>query len=225
MSHQIRLENMATSMFKNQHIRLEVGVAEAWDRLKKAGIDNATAAQLPTEDSLQSEAEVEGEGDDEVEEDQAGRNPRGAHKMSALEQLFEDEDRELFHATQTTSSALSITEQVQKEIEIYKGLPAIPSGQDPVDWWWEWEQPLLIMNVNSATRRRILRKLTNLRKRLHRCFVAALQLRIIIFLIWKFLFNVAASRRKSRTVVEEEPPRFVDTLRRSRKCDFQGGLS
>ncbi|KAF0024920.1 hypothetical protein F2P81_021801 [Scophthalmus maximus] len=63
--------------------RLEVGVAEAWDRLEKAWID--TAAQ-----------------------------PRGAHKMSALEQLFEDEDRELLHATQTTSSALSITEQVQK---------------------------------------------------------------------------------------------------------------
>lgn len=56
-------------------------------------------------------------------------------KMSALEQLFEDEDRELLHTTQTRSSALSITEQVQKEIQIYKGLPAIPSGQDPVAWW------------------------------------------------------------------------------------------
>ncbi|CAM4674877.1 unnamed protein product [Leuciscus chuanchicus] len=101
--------------------RLEVGVAEVWDRLEIAVIDNATAAQLPIEeDPHQTEA---GE-----EEDQAGRC------MSALEQLFEDEDREL-HTTQTTSSALSITEQVQKEIEIYKGLPAIPSGQDPVAWW------------------------------------------------------------------------------------------
>ncbi|CAL8270990.1 unnamed protein product [Merluccius merluccius] len=35
----------------------------------------------------------------------------------------------------STSSALSITEQVQKEIELYKGMPAIPSGQDPVAWW------------------------------------------------------------------------------------------
>ncbi|XP_048008981.1 uncharacterized protein LOC125243378 isoform X3 [Megalobrama amblycephala] len=100
--------------------RLEAGVAEAWDRLEKAVIDNATATQLPIEeDPHQTEA---------GEEDQAGRC------MSALEQLFEDEDREL-HTTQTTSSALSITEQVQKEIEIYKGLPAIPSGQDPVAWW------------------------------------------------------------------------------------------
>ena len=55
--------------------------------------------------------------------------------MSALEQLFEDEDRELLHATLTTSSALSIREEVQKELQIYKGLPAIPSGQDPVAWW------------------------------------------------------------------------------------------
>ncbi|XP_041947892.1 E3 SUMO-protein ligase ZBED1-like [Alosa sapidissima] len=104
--------------------RLEVSVAEAWDRLEKAVIDNATAAQLPIEDPHQSEA---GE-----EEDQGGIHPRGAHKMSALEQLFEDEDRELLHTSQTTSSALSITEQVQKEMEMSKGLPAIPSGQDPV---------------------------------------------------------------------------------------------
>ncbi|XP_041948392.1 uncharacterized protein LOC121709234 [Alosa sapidissima] len=107
--------------------RLEVSVAEAWDRLEKAVIDNATAAQLPIEDPHQSEA---GE-----EEDQGGIHPRGAHKMSALEQLFEDEDRELLHTSQTTSSALSITEQVQKEMEMSKGLPAIPSGQDPVAWW------------------------------------------------------------------------------------------
>lgn len=54
-------------------------------------------------------------------------------KMSALEQLFEDEDREL-HTAQSTG-VLSITEQVQKEMEIYKSLPAIPSGQDPLAWW------------------------------------------------------------------------------------------
>ncbi|XP_019899777.1 uncharacterized protein LOC105007079 isoform X1 [Esox lucius] len=106
--------------------RLEVGVADAWDRLEKAAIDNATAAQDPH----QTEA---GE-----EVDQAGR------RMSALEQLFEDEDRELLHTTQTTSSALSITEQVQKEIKIYKGLPAIPSGQDPVAWWGVRGIPSLI---------------------------------------------------------------------------------
>ncbi|KAK0148014.1 Zinc finger BED domain-containing protein 1 [Merluccius polli] len=104
--------------------RLGVGVAEAWwDRLEKAVIDRVTAAQLPTEEDP--------DGDDEVEEDQADR-----HRMSALEQLFADEDRELLHTTMSTSSALSITEQVQKEIELYKGMPAIPSGQDPVAWWW-----------------------------------------------------------------------------------------
>ncbi|KAK0155324.1 Zinc finger BED domain-containing protein 1 [Merluccius polli] len=104
--------------------RLGVGVAEAWwDRLEKAVID-----RLPTEEDP--------DGDDEVEEDQADRHPRGAHRMSALEQLFADEDRELLHTTMSTSSALSITEQVQKEIELYKGMPAIPSGQDPVAWWW-----------------------------------------------------------------------------------------
>ena len=63
--------------------------------------------------------------------------PRKVQKKSALEKLFEDEDRELLQAaSQTASSAPSITEQVQKELGIYKGLPAIPSGQDPVAWWW-----------------------------------------------------------------------------------------
>ncbi|XP_034040278.1 uncharacterized protein LOC117522970 [Thalassophryne amazonica] len=116
--------------------KLGVGVTEAWDRLEKATIDNVTATQLPLEDHHQSEAEVGGDGDDEVEVEQEDTHQRGAHRMSALEQLFADEDRELLHTTMSTSSALSITEQVKKEIELYKGMPAITSGQDPVAWWW-----------------------------------------------------------------------------------------
>ncbi|TNN89494.1 hypothetical protein EYF80_000097 [Liparis tanakae] len=43
-----------------------------------------------------------------------------AAKQSAREKLFEDEARELLQATTTKSRALSIAEQVQNEIEIYK---------------------------------------------------------------------------------------------------------
>lgn len=32
-------------------------------------------------------------------------------------------------------SALSITEQVQKELQMYQ-FPSVPPGQDPVAWWW-----------------------------------------------------------------------------------------
>ncbi len=41
-------------------------------------------------------------------------------KKSALEELFEDEDRELLQATTSKSCAISKAEQAHKEIEIYK---------------------------------------------------------------------------------------------------------
>ena len=67
-------------------------------------------------------------------------------KKSALEELFEDEDEELLKATTTKISDLSVTERVRKEIEIYKGLPPIPSGQDPVAWWWLKRDSLPILS-------------------------------------------------------------------------------
>ncbi|KAM6918056.1 uncharacterized protein PEZ65_013707 [Lycodopsis pacificus] len=90
--------------------RLVCAVADAWDRLEKAAVGSATE-QLPME-GLQ---DIEEDGSDDHEEDKA-------EKHSALEELFLAEDRELLQATTTKGSTLSIAEQVQKEIEIYKSL-------------------------------------------------------------------------------------------------------
>ncbi len=58
-------------------------------------------------------------------------------KKSALEELFEnEEDLELLQATTSKSCAISKAEHAHKEIEIYKGLPSVSSGQDPVAWGW-----------------------------------------------------------------------------------------
>lgn len=57
-------------------------------------------------------------------------------QKSPLEKLFEDEDRELQQAASQAGRVPSITEQVHKELQIYKRLPGITSGQDPVAWWW-----------------------------------------------------------------------------------------
>ncbi|KAF5888507.1 zinc finger BED domain-containing protein 1-like, partial [Clarias magur] len=56
-------------------------------------------------------------------------------KKSALEELFEDEDRELLQAATTTrSGAITKAKHAHNEIQIYQGLPSVTSGQDPVAW-------------------------------------------------------------------------------------------
>ncbi|XP_078019733.1 uncharacterized protein LOC117255843 isoform X2 [Epinephelus lanceolatus] len=112
--------------------RLDEGeAADVWDRLEKAAVANATAAVAqPPIECPQADCEV-----DVDEMNKPEKRPRKVQK-SALEKLFEDEDRELLQTASQTASGPSITEQVQKELDIYKGLPAIPSRQDPVAWWW-----------------------------------------------------------------------------------------
>ncbi|XP_025757201.1 zinc finger BED domain-containing protein 1-like [Oreochromis niloticus] len=104
---------------------------DIWDRLEKAAVANATAAvaQPPTEDP-KAHSEV-----DDADMDKPEKYLRKIQK-SPSEKLFEDEDRELQQAASQAGRFPSITEQVQKELEIYKRLPGITSGQDPVAWWW-----------------------------------------------------------------------------------------
>ncbi|XP_039598437.1 E3 SUMO-protein ligase ZBED1-like [Polypterus senegalus] len=104
---------------------------DIWDRLEKAAVANATAAvaQPPTEDP-KAHSEV-----DDADMDKPEQYLSKVQK-SPLEKLFEDEDRELQQAASQAGRVPSITEQVQKELQIYKRLPGITSGQDPVAWWW-----------------------------------------------------------------------------------------
>ncbi|XP_039605884.1 E3 SUMO-protein ligase ZBED1-like [Polypterus senegalus] len=104
---------------------------DIWDRLEKAAVANATAAvaQPPTEDP-KAHSEV-----DDADMDKPEQYLSKVQK-SPLEKLFEDEDRELQQAASQAGRVPSITEQVQKELQIYKRLPGVTSGQDPVAWWW-----------------------------------------------------------------------------------------
>ncbi|KAK9536028.1 hypothetical protein VZT92_005849 [Zoarces viviparus] len=88
--------------------------------------------------------DIEEGGSDDREEDKAEKHRT---KKSALEELFVDEDRELLQATTTKGSTLSIAEQVRKEIDIYKSLSSIPSGQHPAAWWWMKRDSLPILFV------------------------------------------------------------------------------
>ncbi|XP_049923439.1 E3 SUMO-protein ligase ZBED1-like [Epinephelus moara] len=128
--------------------RLDEGeAADDWDRLEKAAVANATAAVAqPPIECPQADCEV----DDVDEMDKPEKRPRKVQK-SALEKLLEDEDRELLQAASQTASGPSFTEQMQKELDIYKGLPAIPSGQDPVAWWWGKRDTLSNLSALSDT--------------------------------------------------------------------------
>ncbi|KAF7203537.1 zinc finger BED domain-containing protein 1-like, partial [Nothobranchius furzeri] len=121
--------------------------ADIWDRLEKAAVANATAAveqppiEDPQADRVMDDAEMKPE-----------KYPRTVQK-SALEKLFEDEDRQLMEdaASHSVSRVPSITEQVQKELDIYKRLPRIPSGQDRVAWWWSKRDTLPNLSALSNT--------------------------------------------------------------------------
>nr|XP_015802887.2 E3 SUMO-protein ligase ZBED1-like [Nothobranchius furzeri] len=121
--------------------------ADIWDRLEMAAVANATAAveqppiEDPQADRVMDDAEMKTE-----------KYPRTVQK-SALEKLFEDEDRQLKEdaASHTAGRVPSITEQVQKELDTYKRLPRIPSGQDPVAWWWSKRDTLPNLSALSNT--------------------------------------------------------------------------
>lgn len=66
-----------------------------------------------------------------------------AKKRSALEELFEEEEMQL--QTAKSTSTLSVQEQLDQELEKYKGLAAISMREDPVMWWWNEKQILPIL--------------------------------------------------------------------------------
>ncbi|XP_074523920.1 zinc finger BED domain-containing protein 4-like [Halichoeres trimaculatus] len=54
-------------------------------------------------------------------------------KLSALEELFADEDMAVEIRQEDT---MTITEKAQDEIQRYRGLPSTLSSVNPVTWWW-----------------------------------------------------------------------------------------
>jgi hypothetical protein len=51
---------------------------------------------------------------------------------------------------QQNTSSLTLSESVDLEVELYKGMPSIPMAEDPVTWWWEKRATLPLL-TNIAT--------------------------------------------------------------------------
>ncbi|KAF5889098.1 zinc finger BED domain-containing protein 1-like, partial [Clarias magur] len=112
--------------------------ADAWGRLEKAAVCNVTAEQLPMEHNMEEESEDildYHQEDKSLNAEEHSPYHKKCAKKSALEELFEDEDRELLQAATTTrSGAITKAKHAHNEIKIYQGLPSVTSGQDPVAW-------------------------------------------------------------------------------------------
>lgn len=120
-----------------------------WDRLRMKAIDTVTGLTTELEQTdtehQQKDESSEGEGE-EMEE----TIPPFQKKSSALEELFSEEDRKLRLTIQQDTSALTLSERVGQEVEVYKSLPPIPMAEDPVLWWWE-KRAVLPLLTNVAT--------------------------------------------------------------------------
>lgn len=57
-------------------------------------------------------------------------------RLSALEELFEAEDRAL-QSYADAGIAVSLPTKLRQEIELYRKIPAIPTSEDPLVWWWD----------------------------------------------------------------------------------------
>ena len=69
--------------------------------------------------------------------------------MSALEELFADEDADLVEITKV-ERPLTVVERVDKELAEYRSLPRLPSSIDPIMWWWEQRLRFPIMSHVSS---------------------------------------------------------------------------
>lgn len=56
-------------------------------------------------------------------------------RLSALGELFEDEDQALLKTVMVDNSDPSINKKAQKEVQLYRSFPAVLSTVDPILWW------------------------------------------------------------------------------------------
>ncbi|XP_044058674.1 uncharacterized protein LOC122879066 [Siniperca chuatsi] len=136
--------------FKN---RIELD--EIWYRVKNAAIrvknktqvSNQEENRLLHEDSDASDVSEQKDKEPEYsDETPLPKRPR----LTALEELFEEEDRAL-KSSAAAEETPSIHERVQQEIQLFRNLPAVPTSEDALAWWWERRDtlPLLSELTNS----------------------------------------------------------------------------
>uniref|UniRef100_A0A8C4DY82 C2H2-type domain-containing protein n=1 Tax=Dicentrarchus labrax TaxID=13489 RepID=A0A8C4DY82_DICLA len=128
--------------FKNR-----IDSEEIWYRVKNAAV-RATTTTEEEHKPLREDRDADDVSDptDQYSDETLPKRPR----LSALEELFEEEDRAL-KSSAAPEKTPSIPERVQQELQLYRNLPAVPTSEDALAWWWERRDtlPLLSRLSNS----------------------------------------------------------------------------
>lgn len=73
-------------------------------------------------------------------------------RVSALEELFAEEDQELRRSLILQQNTAPTThEKIKGEVSVYRGLPPIPTSDDPTLWWWGKKDTLPLLSQLSST--------------------------------------------------------------------------
>ena len=65
-------------------------------------------------------------------------------KKTALEEHFEEKDRELQSPQQQLP--VSMAQRVHQEVQLYRSLPSIPSTNNDTLWWWNQRDTLPLLS-------------------------------------------------------------------------------
>ncbi|XP_056268962.1 E3 SUMO-protein ligase ZBED1-like [Pseudoliparis swirei] len=114
---------------------------EIWDRVREAAVAaNSEAAA----NELSEQGETQRQGDEEEEDDDYTPAIKQS-KRTALEELFEEEDREL-QSLQQQQLPESMAQRVHQEVQLYRSLPSIPSTNHATLWWWHKRDTLPLLS-------------------------------------------------------------------------------
>ncbi|XP_028429117.1 uncharacterized protein LOC114552482 isoform X2 [Perca flavescens] len=136
---------------------------EIWCRVRNAAIRVTTTTEMSNQEEvgllLDSDADDELEPNFSSDETLCPKRPR----LTGLEELFEEEDRAL--KSVRAAEKTPIPEQVQREIQLYRNLAAVPTSEDALAWWWKRRDSLpllsqlsnsyLCIQASSASRERV----------------------------------------------------------------------
>lgn len=121
---------------------------EIWHRVQNAAVTTSAKVSNQEEHKLWHEDRDAEDVSEQNKYSDESLYPK-RQRLTGLEELFEDEDRAL--KSITAAEKTPIAEQVQQEIQLYRSLPAVPTSEDALAWWWRRRDslPLLSQLSNS----------------------------------------------------------------------------
>uniref|UniRef100_UPI003AAE61F4 E3 SUMO-protein ligase ZBED1-like n=1 Tax=Centroberyx gerrardi TaxID=166262 RepID=UPI003AAE61F4 len=136
-----KIWNDLSKRYKDDNVQSFLEEATVMDPRFKSKMDRDAIWNRLSE---QEETQTQRQGDEEVEEEEE----EDYQCKTALEELFAEEDSKLQTTQQNT---LSITERVDQEVQLYKGLPSIPMSADAALWWWQKRDTLPLLSDLAQT--------------------------------------------------------------------------